>query len=129
MQNLFTQSLWVGAGGFVGAALRFLVSGWVHHLIPNAGFPWGTLVVNAAGCLLLGFFGGLAELRGMLSAASRLFFFIGVLGGFTTFSTFAYETVLLASGSEIVRAGANVAAQVVFGLAAAWFGYQGAKLL
>jgi len=129
MRNLFAQALTVGAGGFVGAALRFLVSGWVHTLVPNAGFPWGTLIVNVLGCVVLGFFGGLAELRGVLSTASRLFFFIGVLGGFTTFSTFAYETVLLASGSEAFRAGANVASQVVLGLAAAWFGYQGAKLL
>ena len=104
MQNLVGQSLWVGAGGFIGAGLRFLVSGWVYQLVPNAGFPWGTLVVNVLGCLVLGLLGGLAEFRGVLSATSRLFLFMGVLGGFTTFSTLAFETVVLADGSQVLRA-------------------------
>ncbi len=129
MQNLFTQTLWVGVGGFIGAGLRFLVSGWVYQLVPNAGFPWGTLVVNIVGCLVLGLLGGVAEVRGVLSAATRLFLFIGVLGGFTTFSTLAYETVVLADGSQIMRAAANVASHVVLGLGAAWLGYHGARLM
>jgi len=129
MQNLFSQTLWVGTGGFVGAGLRFLVSGWVYQLVPNAGFPWGTLVVNVVGCLVLGLLGGLAEVRGVLSAATRLFLFIGVLGGFTTFSTLAFETVALAQGAQMLRAAANVAAHVVLGLGAAWLGFNGARLL
>ena len=129
MQNVFTQTLVVGAGGFVGAGLRFLVSGWVYQLVPNAGFPWGTLVVNVVGCLLLGLLGGIAEVRGVLSATTRLFLFIGVLGGFTTFSTLAFETVTLAAGSQMLRAAANIAAHVVLGLAAAWLGFNLAKLL
>ena len=129
MQNIFTQTMLVGAGGFVGAGLRFLVSGWVYQLVPNAGFPWGTLVVNVVGCLLLGLFGGLAEVRGVLSATTRLFLFMGVLGGFTTFSTLAFETVTLAEGSQMLRAGANVATHVILGLSAAWLGYHGARLL
>lgn len=129
MQSLLLQSLWVGVGGFVGAGLRFVVSGWVYQLVPNAGFPWGTLVVNVVGCLVLGLLGGLAEVRGVLSAATRLFLFIGVLGGFTTFSTLAYETVVLADGSQMVRAGTNVMAHVVLGLGAAWIGFHGARLM
>lgn len=129
MQNVFHQTMLVGAGGFVGAGLRFLVSGWVYNLVPNAVFPWGTLVVNVAGCLLLGLLGGLAEIRGVLSAATRLFLFMGVLGGFTTFSTLAFETVALADGSQMFRAAANVAAHVVLGLGAAWLGFNGARLL
>jgi len=129
MQNLFSQTLLVGAGGFVGAGLRYLVSGWVYQLVPNAGFPWGTLVVNVAGCLVLGLLGGLAEIRGVLSVAARLFLFIGVLGGFTTFSTLAFETVALADGSQMVRAAANVGAHVVLGLGAAWLGFNIAKLM
>jgi len=129
MQNLLTQTLWVGAGGFVGAGLRFLLSGWVYHLVPNAGFPWGTLVVNVAGCLLLGFFGGLAEFRGVLSAGTRLFLFIGVLGGFTAFSTLAFETVALAHGSQMLRAMGNVIAHLALGLGAAWFGFHAARLI
>lgn len=129
MQNVFNQTMLVGAGGFVGAGLRYLVSGWVYQLVPNAVFPWGTLVVNVFGCLLLGLLGGLAEIRGVLSAATRLFLFMGVLGGFTTFSTLAFETVALADGSQMLRAVANVAAHVVLGLGAAWLGFNGARLL
>jgi len=129
MQNVFNQTMLVGAGGFVGAGLRYLVSGWVYNLVPNAVFPWGTLVVNVVGCLLLGLLGGLAEIRGVLSAATRLFLFIGVLGGFTTFSTLAFETVALADGSQMFRAAANVVAHVVLGLGAAWLGFNGARLL
>jgi CrcB protein len=129
MQNLFMQTLWVGAGGVFGAGLRFLVSGWVYQLIPNAAFPWGTLVVNVIGCLFLGLLGGLAEVRGVLSAATRLFLFMGVLGGFTTFSTLAFETIALADGSQMLRAAANIAAHLVLGLGAAWLGYTGARLL
>lgn len=129
MQNVVSQSLWVGAGGFVGAALRFLLSGWVYQLVPNAGFPWGTLVVNVTGCLLLGLFGGLAEFRGVLSAGTRVFLFIGVLGGFTTFSTLAFETVVLAHGSQALRASGNVIAHVILGLGAAWIGFHAARLI
>lgn len=129
MKSLLGQTLWVGAGGFVGAGLRFLVSGWVYQLTPNAGFPWGTLVVNVAGCLVLGLLGGLAEVRGVLAGSTRLFLFIGVLGGFTTFSTLAFETVVLAEGSEVLKAAANVAAHVALGLGAAWLGVHGARLM
>jgi len=129
MEFPFSQTLWVGAGGFVGAGLRFLVSGWVYRLVPDAGFPWGTLAVNVIGCLVLGLLGGLAEVRGVLSAATRLFLFIGVLGGFTTFSTLAFETVALADGSQMLRAAANVAAHVVLGLGAAWLGVHAARLM
>jgi len=129
MQNVVSQTFLVGVGGFVGAGLRFLASGWIYQLVPNAGFPWGTLVVNVVGCLALGLLGGLAEVRGVLSAATRLFLFIGVLGGFTTFSTLAYETVTLADGSQMFRAAANVAAHVVLGLGAAWIGVHGARLM
>ena len=65
----------------------------------------------------------------MLSASTRLFLMIGVLGAFTTFSTFAYETLALANSSEAARAFANVALQIVLGLGAAWIGYAGARAL
>lgn len=123
-----TLALWVGAGGFIGSILRFLLSGWVHSLIRFGTFPWGTLVVNGLGCLALGFLGGVAESRQMLGPAQRAFMFIGVLGGFTTFSTFAYETIGLAQHSG-PRALANAALQMGLGLAAAATGYALTRLL
>ena len=118
------QVLWVGLGGFVGSAGRFLLSSFVQRLFPAAAFPYGTLVVNVLGCLLIGLLSGVAETRGVLGPQLRLFLLIGVLGGFTTFSTFAYETLALARDAELLRASANILAQVVMGLAAAWAGYK-----
>jgi fluoride exporter len=115
--------LWVGLGGFVGSSLRFVISGWVHRLPGTSSFPFGTLVVNVVGCLLVGLIGGWAEHRQVLSPATRLFLLIGVLGGFTTFSTFAYETLAFAHGADVGRALANVGLQVVLGLGAAWLGF------
>ena len=113
----------VGVGGFLGSAGRYLVSGWVYRLMPATGFPWGTLVVNLTGCLAIGLLGGLAEARQIGGAEFRLVVMIGVLGGFTTFSTFAYETLALSRDAELLPALANVAAQVVLGLGAAWLAY------
>ena len=121
--------VWVGLGGFVGSSLRFMVSGWVHRIPGTSGFPHGTLVVNVVGCLVLGFLGGWAEHRQALSPATRLFFMIGVLGGFTTYSTFAYETLAMAQGSDLARAFANIVLQLVLGLGAAWLGFAAARVL
>jgi CrcB protein len=123
-----TDVLWVGFGGFVGSSLRFMISGWVHRLPGTSSFPYGTLVVNVVGCLVLGFLGGWAESRQVLSPATRLFVMIGVLGGFTTFSTFAYESLALAHGSDLARAFVNIALQLALGLGAAWLGFSAAKL-
>ncbi|GAB4367731.1 MAG: fluoride efflux transporter CrcB [Acidobacteriota bacterium] len=118
----------VGAGGFVGATFRWLVAGGVQRLFPEAGFPWGTFAVNALGCLALGFLAELAELRGVLGVEGRLFLLVGVLGGFTTFSTFGWETVsLLRDGSPGLAAG-NAAGQVLVGLAGIWLGMRLAHL-
>jgi CrcB protein len=119
----------VGAGGFLGAILRYLVGGWVHGILDNVSFPYGTLVVNAAGCLAIGFLSGLAESRSVFSPEARLFLFIGVLGGFTTFSSFAYETFSLARDSENLAATMNVFGQLSLGLAGVWFGNALARLM
>jgi len=119
----------VGCGGFVGSALRFVVGGWAQRTVPFGAFPYGTLVVNVSGCVLIGFLGGLVEYRQLLDPAQRLFLLVGILGGFTTFSTFAYESLALAQDGEIARAAANVFLQVVLGLAAALCGYVGARMI
>jgi len=93
-----TQLLFVGLGGCVGAACRFLVSGAVHRLMPVAVVPWGTLLVNVVGCAAIGAVAAWSESRAVLTDSTRLFVFTGVLGGFTTFSAFALETLRLARG-------------------------------
>ncbi len=115
--------LLAGAGGFIGTACRYLLGGWVHAAVPFATFPYGTLAVNVSGCFLIGLFGGLVEARQVLGPDARVFLLIGVLGGFTTFSSFAYETLALARDGETLRGLANVAVQVVCGLGAAWLGF------
>jgi CrcB protein len=117
------QLLLVGAGGFVGSALRYVTSGLAQRILPAAMFPVGTLVVNVLGCFLIGYGNGLASVRQMFSPNARVFLFIGLLGGFTTFSTFGYETLTLARDSQEMRALVNVGLSVVLGLAAVWFGY------
>jgi CrcB protein len=117
MRNL----LLVGAGGFLGSAGRYLVGGWTHRLF-GTGFPYGTLVVNVVGCLTIGYLGGLADSRHVFTAEARLFLFLGLLGGFTTFSSFGYETIAFARDGELAVAGMNVILQLVLGLGAVWFG-------
>jgi len=112
----------IGAGGFVGAVLRYVVSGVAQSLSHSAGFPYGTLVVNLSGCLMIGFLARLADLQGVFGPETRLFLFIGLLGAFTTFSTFGNETYTLLQGGEIGPALLNIGASVLLGLAAVWLG-------
>ena len=115
--------LWVGFGGFLGSIGRYLLSGYIQHLMRGTGFPYGTLVVNLIGCLLIGFLSQWVGTRGFLSPETRLFVFMGLLGGFTTFSTFSNETMSLWQAGASVAALANVAVHVVLGLGAAWLGH------
>ena len=121
--NSLKAILLVGSGGFLGSVLRYLLGGWVYDALPGIPFPLGTLVVNVTGCLAIGLAAGLFEVRQAFGPEARLFLMIGVLGGYTTFSSFAYETLALARDAELLRAFANVALQTVLGLAAAWLGY------
>lgn len=118
-----TPLLLVGSGGFLGSALRYALSGWVQRLDPDGSFPFGTLAVNVAGCLVIGLLGGLSEARSALGPEARMFVLIGVLGGFTTFSTFGWETVALLREGELGVASINVAASVMIGFVAVWMGY------
>lgn len=95
----------VGIGGAAGSIGRYLLSGWGTR----GDFPTGTLLVNAVGCFLIGLFlfGGAAG--GWLNAPARVFLAIGILGGFTTMSSFTYDTVALVEDAEYVRAASNVA--------------------
>ncbi|MCC7257011.1 MAG: CrcB family protein [Gammaproteobacteria bacterium] len=113
----------VALGGALGSLLRFLASGAMHRLVPGLLFPIGTLTVNVVGSLLIGLGGGLAESRDFLGPHLRVFLFTGCLGGFTTFSAFAFESLGLALDAAWWRLLANVTAQLVLGLGAAVAGY------
>ncbi|MFQ6004233.1 MAG: fluoride efflux transporter CrcB [Woeseia sp.] len=119
---LFNSAV-VGSGGFIGALARYALSGLVHGQVPQAAFPYGTLLVNLLGCLMIGVLAGLADSRQLFGPEFRLFALIGVLGGFTTFSTFGYETLALIRDAEYLRAFTNVGVHVFLGLALVWLGY------
>ncbi len=111
----------IASGGAIGALGRYLVSGGVHGLL-GRGFPYGTLTVNVLGSLLMGILYILLLDRVSLSAEWRAALQIGLLGAFTTFSTFSIETLLLIENGELMRAFANIILSVVLCLAAVWVG-------
>lgn len=119
----------VGLGGMIGTLLRYGTGGLVARMKGGATFPVETLVVNVAGCLAIGFLAGLSETRGVLTPATRSFLFVGLLGGFTTFSTFGYETFQLLRDGQIGPGMASVALQVTLGLGAVWVGDVLARLV
>lgn len=112
----------IGAGGFIGSVLRYLLSGFVQNLFGSFQFPFGTLSVNVIGCFTLGFLVQLAESYGLFSAETRAFLFIGILGGFTTFSAFGNETWNLIRDRETTFAALNLTAHIILGLGAVWCG-------
>lgn len=95
--------LYVGLGAAVGGMARYGLGGWVHGWA-GTGFPWGTFAVNALGSLLIGLALGLLEAV-PATPETRAFIAVGLLGGFTTFSTYTYETIALLRDSEWLRAG------------------------
>ena len=115
--------LLVGIGGFFGAVMRYLVTEWFQDIFRAFSLPYGTITVNITGCLLIGLLAGLSENRNLLSPETRALLLVGVLGGFTTFSAFSYETVELLKAGESIAAFSNVGLQVCLGLAAVWVGY------
>lgn len=119
----------VGLGGFVGTVGRYVLGGLLARLRDGATFPYETLVINVLGCLAIGFLGGLAETRGVLSGTTRAFLLIGVLGGFTTYSTFGYESLQLLRAGQAVFAAWSIGLHVVVGLGAVWAGDMAARLI
>lgn len=107
----------VGIGGFIGATARFGTCSLIHRYY-KGGFPVGTLVVNTLGCFAIGVFMYLLEERQLFSSNVRFFCVIGILGAFTTFSTFGYETLELIRESSIQLALRNITANIALGIAA-----------
>jgi CrcB protein len=118
------QLLIVGAGGFVGSVFRFAIGGAIQRVIPMAGFPFGVLVVNLLGCGAIGIVSGFAESRDFVTAELRLFVVVGLLGGFTTFSTFANDGMAMLRDQAFGEALATVALHVIGGFVAVWLGHR-----
>ncbi len=119
--------LLLASGGAIGTILRYYLSGLAYR--GSSGmFPWGTLAVNLGGSLVIGFLWGLFEAKGM-SPQMRNFIFIGILGGFTTFSTFALESFNLIRDGEIRIALANIIVSNLFGMILVFAGFISARHL
>lgn len=123
MKTALFNAAYVGAGGFIGAVCRYFLSGLVQRGAGVMGFPYGTLAVNMIGCLAIGIVVGLIDTRQALHPEFRVFLLVGVLGGFTTYSTFGLETFALLKEANLLRAATNVTVHVVLGLALVWLGY------
>ena len=122
------QYLWIGLGGFLGANARYLVQQWAAQWW-GADFPYGTLLVNISGSFVIAFFLTLVTGRLTVSSEARLFVAVGFLGGFTTFSSFAYETVRLAGQQGWWTAALNFVGNNVLGLTGVLLGVMLAQLL
>ena len=115
------QVLAIAAGGAVGSLMRFWMSNWVHSFADRS-FPYGTLVVNVLGCLLMGFLFVLFIDRLSDNPVLRAGILIGVLGGFTTFSSFSIETFNLIEQGAWAKAAANMSGSLVLCVGATWIG-------
>jgi CrcB protein len=115
------QLLLVGFGGALGSMARFALSTGLHSLVGRA-FPWGTLFVNVTGSFVMGLVYVLLVERTAMGPEWRSLLMVGVLGGYTTFSSFSIETLNLIEGGDVTKAALNVLASVIVCLAAVWAG-------
>ena len=120
---------WLGLGGALGTIVRYWLNGIVSTWFVT--FPMGTLVINVTGSFLIAFFGALTDPDGrwLVSPTARMFFMTGICGGYTTFSSFSWQTLNLAREGEWLYAGLNILLSVALCLLAAWLGYMAAAFL
>ena len=114
--------------GAVGCLARYFLSGWVYQLL-GRGFPYGTLAVNLLGAFLIGLIMEFSIRSALIPPLLRISLTIGFLGGFTTFSTFSFETFRLLEEGAILMALGNVLASVLVCLACTWLGIMAARVL
>lgn len=128
MPSLYSV-LFVALGGALGSVSRYLLGTWTQTLSKSLDFPYGTLTVNLIGCFIIGVLAELAETRGAFTPESRAFLFVGILGGFTTFSSFGNDTINLLRDGEVFNALVNIGANVIVGLFLVWLGRAVAYLI
>lgn len=125
---MLTELLLAGLGGFLGSVCRYWMSTATYRIL-GQDFPYGTLAVNVVGSLFIGFLMAFFEERFLVNPNMRIFLTVGILGGFTTFSSFSYETVALLREGSYWMGSANVLASVVTCLGCTWIGGVVGKLL
>ena len=116
-------------GGAFGTGLRYFLSSFIYSKVKEPTFPYANLVINVSGSFLIGVLAELFDSRILVAPVTRVALLSGVLGGYTTFSSFAFETVSLLRDGEFWLASLNVSLSVVLGLAAVWLGMRLAQLL
>lgn len=126
MQERYAAFLLVGAGGFAGAVARYLVALALPFI--GTGFPFGTLFVNVAGCLLIGFISELSITSSLVSPELRLLLATGFCGGFTTFSSYMYEVMSLLRDGEILYASLYLFGSIIGGILCFYVGMQLARM-
>ena len=119
--------LYIGFGGFIGAVSRYLLARYINNFVP--AFPLGTLMVNVIGSFVLGFLIYSVTAGKNISPELRDFIAIGILGGFTTMSTFAYESFRLMELNQVLLFSLNIALNIVLCIAAVYAGKELALLI
>ena len=122
--------LWIALGSALGGVARYACQGWGARFISDS-FPWGTMIVNIIGCSIIGFFATFTgpEGRVIVGPPMRQFVMVGILGGYTTFSSFSLETLNLARDGQWAQAAGYVIGSLVFCLLGVWLGHIGAVAL
>lgn len=120
--------LLVGTGGFIGSVMRYLVQYFVERGMSST-FPWGTMIANIAGSFIIGIVFALAEKGNLLSAEWRIFMAVGICGGFTTFSSFAYNNFTMLREQSLMQLLFNVGGSLVLGILAVYLGIVLVRLL
>ncbi len=119
MMNL----LLVGLGGFCGAISRYLLGLGISSVLPSTKFPIGVMAANILGSFLIGLFWGISNNNPSFRSEYSLFLIVGVLGGFTTFSSFSLDNLKLLSQGMVIQAIMNIVISVVVGLLVTWLGF------
>lgn len=114
----------IGIGGFLGSIARYSLANYLTRFFDETRFPVGTFTVNILGCFVIGLVGGLIECRNLFSSEIRLMLLVGVLGGFTTFSSFGNESLSLFQQGELQTVLLYIGMSVFCGLLAVWIGSQ-----
>ena len=121
ISDIIKNTLFIGCGSFIGGAARYLVS--IAMKAVGKGFPWGTLIVNLIGCLAIGLLWGFFSRTSSEGNTWALFLMVGICGGFTTFSTFSKEALMMLQAGNFISLLAYVTISVIAGIALVAAGY------